>query len=593
MKFTKKIIYFIFLFITLFPLTVDAASYYGVSTGSGVSIRNAAGKSGTVLDYASLGELYDMPNNILYPDDSKQGCPNGWYQIYYKDSKVGYICSNYLKIYEKAESVTDSTTPTTDCERQMQQAGFPSSYWNGLCSLKASHSNWNFQAMVKDANGNTIDWNQSVYSESSCGANYISTSNDSYKSTTCTKSGDAGYSPVSEEAVRYYMNPTNFLNEVNIFMFESQTTNPNISQDVYKTASTKIFGNNFLISQIPLIPEYIKNSSNETGVSQIALATRIKQELGNAKLTSGTYSGQLYSVVSGDYTSRYNWTYNNQSVDNYYNFFNVAAYDGSNVTQQALIYALNHGWGGTGDQNNDRQIAMTGGANFLKNKYIGAGQNTIYFQKFNIFPTNTSSRYLNQYMTNIQAPVSESSIVYNAYKAANVLDSSFTFYIPVFSGMNVNSSSSNDSSNQETNSKPSVSTIVTSSGFRYADGYISNINPGTNINDVKSALESKGASVTITNADGNEVSGNIGTGYRININGSNSETLIAVIYGDVSGDGNINALDLLKVQKNILGTATLNGSSKVAADPSKDGNINALDLLKIQKQILNTGNIEQ
>ena len=593
MKISKKLSFLIFMFLCLLPFSVEASSYYGVITGAGVRVRKNI-DSTSYYKMASSGEIFDMPDNQLVAGND--ACSNGWYKVNY-NGNVGYVCSNYLKVYEKSTDADNNRTPSNECEVAMQQAGFPASYWSGLCTLKTSHNNWNFVA-VKDENGSAIDWNMSVNAEASCGKNYISSSSDSkHIDTSCTKSGDSGYSPVSQEAVRYYMDPRNFLNEVNIFMFEGQTVNQNISTDTYKTASTKIFGNNFLVQNIPELPEYIKTASEATGVSQTALATRIKQELGNAKLTSGDYNGQLYSVVSGDYTTRYGWTYNGASVDNYYNFFNVAAYDGSNVTQNAIIYAYNHKWGGTGDKNTDRQLAVTGGAAFLNNKYINAGQDTIYFQKFNVYPKVPTSRYLNQYMTNIKAPVSESKITYNAYKDAGVLDSAFTFYIPVYSGMNNPSytESNVQDNNSTTPQKPAVDSIVNNAGFRYSNGYISNIKPGTSINDLKNALESIGGqnSVNITNANGDAVDGTIGTGYRININGATNETLITVIYGDVSGDGNINALDLLKIQKNILGTAGLNGSYKEAADPSKDGNVNALDLLKVQKNILGSGTIEQ
>lgn len=598
MKINKSLKYFIFLLLCSFPMFVYAKSYYGVITGAGVRVRKDP-SSTNYYKMASSGEIFNMPDAELLPGNSD--CQNGWYKVNYNESSIGYVCSNYIKVYEKAESTIDGGTPSNDCEREMQQKGFPSSYWSGLCSLKSSHSNWDFVAMTTDTTGNTIDWNMSVNAESSCGKNYISTSNAAYKDSGCTKTGDSGYYPVSTSAVKYYMDPRNFLNEVNIFMFESQNRNDSVNQESYKTASSKIFGNSYLIQQIPNLTEYIKNASNETGVSQTAIASRIKQELGNAKLgyTYPVDGSALYSVVSGNYTTRTGWTYNGVSVDNYYNFFNIAAYDGSDVTKQALIYALNHKWGGTGNQDVDRQAAVTGGSQFLNNKYVGMGQNTAYYQKFNIFPSVTTSRYLNQYMTNIQAPVSESKILYNAYKDAGILDSSFKFYIPVYQGMDSTPTSVEDvENNSNTNNNPtqksSVESIVNSAGFRYSNGYISKINIGTNVDDIKNALASVGGSVSITDASGKEVSGvAVGTGYRINISGATNETLIAVVYGDVSGDGKINALDLLKVQKQILGTANLNGSYKEAADVSHDGNINALDLLKVQKNILNTGNIEQ
>ena len=53
-----------------------------------------------------------------------------------------------------------------------------------------------------------------------------------------------------------------------------------------------------------------------------------------------------------------------------------------------------------------------------------------------------------------------------------------------------------------------------------------------------------------------------------------------------SGDGKVNALDLLQMQKSILGQKSLNGSYSQAADVSGDGKVNALDLLQVQKNIL-------
>lgn len=105
-------------------------------------------------------------------------------------------------------------------------------------------------------------------------------------------------------------------------------------------------------------------------------------------------------------------------------------------------------------------------------------------------------------------------------------------------------------------SKPStlpISTIVTSSGYKYASGYISGIALGSDVSTLKTNLEAVGGSgtVTIYNAAGSVVnSGLIATGYKVVINNSSTvETLEVIIKGDTSGDGIVNALDLLQVQK--------------------------------------------
>ena len=86
----------------------------------------------------------------------------------------------------------------------------------------------------------------------------------------------------------------------------------------------------------------------------------------------------------------------------------------------------------------------------------------------------------------------------------------------------------------------------------------------------------------------------IGTGSKITIkNSTETRTLTVLIYGDTSGDGIVDALDLLQVRKSILGVTTFTGVYKEAADTSRDGIIDALDLLQVRKHILGAGDVQQ
>ena len=81
--------------------------------------------------------------------------------------------------------------------------------------------------------------------------------------------------------------------------------------------------------------------------------------------------------------------------------------------------------------------------------------------------------------------------------------------------------------------------------------------------------------------------GMIGTGMTVKVQSSSGTAeFTAVVKGDPSGDGKVNALDLLQVQKYILGLKKLDSSYLLAADTSGDGKVTALDLLQIQKKIL-------
>lgn len=67
-----------------------------------------------------------------------------------------------------------------------------------------------------------------------------------------------------------------------------------------------------------------------------------------------------------------------------------------------------------------------------------------------------------------------------------------------------------------------------------------------------------------------------------------------IIFGDVNGDGEINALDSLVIQRHILETRLITGIFLKSGNISKNGNMpNALDVLKIQRHILETSFIEQ
>ena len=103
-------------------------------------------------------------------------------------------------------------------------------------------------------------------------------------------------------------------------------------------------------------------------------------------------------------------------------------------------------------------------------------------------------------------------------------------------------------------------------------------------------------SVKITSSNGNTKSGNVGTGDQVRVYdaaGTLKYTYNVVIYGDTNGDGTISALDLLRVQKDILSLSDLTGLYNSAADTNKDGKVTALDLLQVQKHILKLKAIAQ
>lgn len=584
MKKYLVIICFSFLFCISQVFAEETFTYRIKIIDNGTNLRyDAGGSNGNYIARMSAGDYYTLVDDKLYDDvNNHKHCNGNWYYMQYNSETTGYVCSDNAEVI--VSHSTDDVLPVTDCEKELAEAGFPSSYWGGLCKLKESHPTWIF----KSVNLN-LDWKNAVEEESSCGHNYIinTIKDSSFFDTTCTSTSPGGYVAPSQTAVAYYMDPRNSFTEKYLFQFLDQSYDANLGEYYSNAVETIIKDAEFYKYHLSIgnnLKDIIIASSVDKA-SPIAIASKMRVELG-----VGTSLENLYSGIYEGYEKIY--------LD-YYNFFNFGVTDScvaaNGTTYCGLNYAFRSGWKGL-------SVAISGGISQFADGYILKEQYTGYFQKFNVASTNENSLFMHQYMTNLAGAKSESQTSYNSYAANNLLELNLVFKIPVYKNMDAMITNSNNGAvgDNETEVKPStipISTIVTSSGYNYSSKYISKISAGTDVSTVKGAIESVGgnATVNIMDKDGNIVSsGLIGTGFKVSINNqSSTEVLEVIVKGDTSGDGVINALDLLQVQKNILGTYTLSGSYLEAADTSKDGTVNALDLLQIQKNILGLYNIEE
>lgn len=325
---------------------------------------------------------------------------------------------------EAIESQTEMVIDTEESEEvgdvsgyyeALRQKGFPDSYCAKLAPLQERYPSWDFRAVQTG-----LDFQTAVNAESAPGKNLVqSKSNDARKSmdaaaydwTSNTWYGYDGDSWVcaSSAYIAYCMDPRNFLDETHIFQFES--LNYQAYQNVEGTQN--ILNNTFMAGNYVDADSAQRNYPNDfvtigsgLGISPYHLAARCKQEQGTkgtSQLISGTYAG----------------------YEGYFNYFNIGAYTTSNASavQNGLNYAKNAGW-------NTRYKAIQGGSQILHNKYVAIGQNTLYFQKFNV--VYTPSLYAHQYMTNVQAAISEGASMSKAYSNKS---QSFVFYIPVYQNM--------------------------------------------------------------------------------------------------------------------------------------------------------------
>ena len=333
-----------------------------------------------------------------------------WFQVSlsWKDtSYTGYIQTGYLAYSNEKlmewENMYFPQVMLLSAGNYPDVEQFPASYQNKLTQLKKAHPNWVF---VKQNTG--LDWQTVIKNENIGERSLIQTKMGS--AYTNGAHGQPGWSYASEAAIKYYMDPRNFLDETRVFMFEQLTYNPSYHT---QSAVQNILNSTFMKGSIPGDSKTYAAAFFDIGstlkVSPFHLACRVYQEQGKGEsaLISGTYSG----------------------YEGYYNYYNIKASGSTNkaIIENGLTYAKQQGW-------NSRYKSLQGGAKILSQNYILKGQDTLYLQKYDV-DNSYNGLYAHQYMQNIMAPYTESSMVKSAYQSTGAINNSFVFKIPVYLNM--------------------------------------------------------------------------------------------------------------------------------------------------------------
>ena len=127
-------------------------------------------------------------------------------------------------------------------------------------------------------------------------------------------------------------------------------------------------------------------------------------------------------------------------------------------------------------------------------------------------------------------------------------------------------------------------------GHDISDGMIKTVRIDTSASELKDQLDNDNKYLKVFESDGvTEYTGdNIATGMIVKLykNDKVVDQKIVVVKGDVDGNGQINAIDALKVVNHIIGNDTLSGCYLEAADTTNDKEINAIDALRIVNHII-------
>ncbi len=666
-------------FIFWVSLVVQGEGKTGTVTASVLNVRTGPG-----TNYTVAGKLAQGSTVTILEDGG-----NGWYKISYisgDQTITGYVSQSYISLSDAGQQGTGAEDAAA-FEAELTAQGFPESYKTYLRKLHQSYPAWRFVA-VKTG----LDWNTVIQNESNVQGSIKNTVQGTSSAPHYNwRSTEVGYNwatdkwsvydgsnwyAASRELIAYYMDPRNCLDANYIFEFESLNY---IEGGQSLSGVESLLAGSFMANTTPVgstVPysQIMLNAGAASGVSPYHIASRIKQEVGNF----------VGTATSG----------NNKTYPGIYNFYNIGAYD--SASGDAAVKGLK--WASTkgsyGRPWNTPEKSIVGGAGYIGASYINKGQNTLYFEKFNVVNT-VSGLYKHQYQTNVQAPTVEGYRISSAYAKAGMKSGTVTFNIPVYENMpesrcvkpadsgnpnnwlktlsvagytltptfavnsnndyqlivgaevdciklsasavnsrakvNVSAISSTDKNGVRTinlnmganvievavtaqngNVRTYQLTVVRGSGgqsdqqtgaisysgsYFLGDGICSGVAVKTNVNSFVAALGAdSGSSVTVYEADGvTPETGNVGTGNIVVVTkGASRQQFTVVLYGDVNGDGNITALDLLKVQKHITGASELTGSYLQAANIKRSGNrVSALDLLKLQKHIIGSAKIEQ
>lgn len=153
-----------------------------------------------------------------------------WYQIRFSASgemKTGYALHTYI-------SFPVAYTHDSDFEAYLNAQGFPDSYKDGLRQLHAKYPNWVFVAQKTGLDWNTVIQNEGTLGRNLVGKNSISSfksiADGAYNWDNSSWNGFDGSAWVaaSEDILRHYMDPRNFLDEVSVFQFMTHGYDPSI-----------------------------------------------------------------------------------------------------------------------------------------------------------------------------------------------------------------------------------------------------------------------------------------------------------------------------------------------------------------------------
>ena len=371
---------------------------------------------------------------------------------------VTLLCTIHL-------SINGTNVPFTGVVAEYYQGlidmGFPENYAYSLTNLHLLHPDWSFVPLNVTQTNSSYTWNYVIQKETETPTINLVSGLEAYRAYRHEKNTllyDTGYYQPSTDAVMYFMDPRNFLNEADIFQFYNLTLGDAPSKEAVEAVLHGSFMENAILQNGKTYAEYLIEIGREIGIDAIYLAAKLRQEQGvngTSPLISGNCGDKLWEFYSQQkqYTDGPDPSIVNppttgeseeslKSLNGFYNPFNIdaegngalAIYKNAMECARRGSTAMSEAWGGSPAWDTDWK-GLYGGALYIKQKYIDRNQSTIYLQKFDVDGRSSNGNFKNQYMQNIAGALSEGRNFYRAFAANDALDTACQFLIPVYKGM--------------------------------------------------------------------------------------------------------------------------------------------------------------
>ena len=377
-------------------LDVDNAGKISGTNVQQYTSNNSEAQQWIIKD-AGNGYFYLISKcNGLYMDIASAGTQNGTnIQVYEGNG------TNAQKFKLEETKKTNSSN-----FQNLNETQYPG-YKAMLQQLQNKHPNWSFEIYYTGLNWNAAVNQQDVlasinsprslvheyyYLQDKGGAEWIQ-GTDKYDTS-------KEWYRASKKGIAYMMDPRNSLEEAWIFQFQDLTDSSATKQEILKMLSKVTF-----LKNKDTVADTIVKQCAKKGVNPFHIVARMVQEQGN----------------NGGSSNGFKCTHAHKNT--VYNLFNIKV-SGSNGLVIGANYACDMGWF-------TQEKCIEDSIDFIKKEYIGVGQSTLYFQKYNV----VNQIYSHQYMTNIYGANDEGNKMYQGYNANGLLNREFKFVIPVYENM--------------------------------------------------------------------------------------------------------------------------------------------------------------